>query len=76
MSHVCVREMLEKMYLKEELGPHKRREQVLTSTNGKEHKMSGTIVPGEAGSIENYEEMPGIANGTWNEYQEFAMNVQ
>ena len=38
--------------------------------------MSATIVPGKAESIENFEEMPGIANGTWNEQQEFAINVQ
>lgn len=38
--------------------------------------MSGTTVPGEAESIEIYEEMPGIAIGTWDEHQEFAMNVQ
>lgn len=38
--------------------------------------MSATIVSGEAESIKNFEEIPGIANNTWNEYQEFAMNVQ
>ena len=38
--------------------------------------MSGTILPSEAESIEIYEKMLGIAIGTWDEHQEFAMNVQ
>lgn len=37
--------------------------------------MSATIVRGEAESIKNFREMAGIANGMWNEHQEFAMNV-
>ena len=39
-------------------------------------KMSATIVQVEVESIENFEEMLGIANGTWNENEEFATNVQ
>ena len=45
------------------------------SPSGKRHKMSATIVRGEAESIKNFREMAGIANGMWNEHQEFAMNV-
>ena len=46
------------------------------ASSAKRQKMSAAIVPGEAESIENFEDMPSIANSKWNEHQEFDINVQ